>query len=87
MSTLPTPRPASLRTKLIRQLVAAYFGHQVRRRKPPHAPGQVREHPYGPNRAERLEYIEPAAEAPTRAVSARSRRYASRRRARTLDFS
>jgi len=53
---------------LIRQLVAAYFGHHVRRRKPPHAPGRVREHAYGPNRAERLDYIEPAAEAPARAA-------------------
>jgi acetyl esterase len=51
----------------MRGAVSLFYSASQLMRRPPRAPGAITEHHYGPDPAERIEYIEPRAGAPTRA--------------------
>jgi len=66
MTTAVEPRAASFPVRAMRGVVWAVFGATQLMRRPPKPPGAVQQHAYGPDPAERLEFIAPRMGAPER---------------------
>lgn len=62
----PEPRSPDLKIRLMRGGIAGFGRVSVWLRRPPKPPGDVREHRYGPDPAQRVDEIAPRADAPER---------------------
>ena len=66
MTTIIEPHAPDLSLRLMRVGVAGFYGLSRLLRRPPKPPGSVTEHAYGTHPDERLEFIAPRADAPSR---------------------
>lgn len=63
---LPNPRKADFKIRLMRPGIAGFGRVSNWLRRPPKPPGEVREHRYGPDPAQRVDEIAPRADVPER---------------------